>query len=70
MGGSRDVRESGVHPKTHNAMDELLERRRREDEEIAQRRRAHQRLYEAQFRQPPVSKSAFNLKAVSPHTVP
>ena len=54
MGGSRDIRETGVSARDHSAMAELLERRRREDEEVAQRRRNHQRLYEAQFRRPSV----------------
>ena len=52
MSGQRDIRETGVHPGSHDAMAQALARRRREDEEAAQRRRAHQRLYEAQFRRP------------------
>ena len=52
MSGQRDIREIGVHPGSHDAMEQALARRRREDEEIAHRRRVHQRLYEAQFRRP------------------
>ena len=59
MQGSRDVRETGVHVRSHSAMEEALARRRREDEEISRRRRAHQQLYLSQFRQPvqPTSRS-------------
>ena len=61
MADRRDVREKGVTAGTHSAMTDALERRRRENEEVAQRRRAHQRLYEAQFRRPsrgPIDKKA------------
>ena len=46
MSGQRDIREQGIHSGTHSAMSDAVERRRRENEEAAQRRRAHQRLYE------------------------
>ena len=59
---SRDVREEGVRSGTHSAMNEALARRRREDEEIAQRRRDHQRLYEAQFRRPAVQLTRSQLR--------
>ena len=65
MTDQRDIRELGVRTGTHSAMSDALERRRRENEEADHRRRAHQRLYEAQFRRPvgpPINKEA-SLKA-------
>ena len=47
---SSDIRERGIYPGTHKTMNYALAARRRYDENMARRRRAHDELYRNQFR--------------------